>query len=96
MQRKYKPSVMTNDESHCYICGSSQRIEWHHIFPSGLRKKSTEYGMVVPLCRDCHQGPHGVHSDITKMNWLRAKAQERFEEVYPDEDFLKVFKRNWK
>lgn len=93
---KYPPSIMTDDMHHCYLCGSPLNIEWHHIYPSGLRKKSTEYGMVVPLCRDCHQGKNGVHNNIERMNRLRAEGQIRFEERYPDESFLQVFKRNWK
>lgn len=93
---KYPPSIMTDDMHHCYLCGSPRDIEIHHIYPSGLRRKSTEYGMVVPLCRDCHQGPHGVHNNIERMNKLRAEGQVRFEERYPNESFLQVFKRNWK
>jgi hypothetical protein len=51
--------------------------------------------MVVPLCRSCHQGPHGVHNDVAKLNKLKAMGQEAFEKYYA-ESFLKVFHRNWK
>lgn len=95
MERKIK-SIMADDLSKCYLCGSRERIEIHHVFPSGLRKRSTEYGLVVPLCRECHQGKDGVHSNRKKMDYLKGKAQERFEEVYPELDFLKIFHRNWK
>ncbi|MBR2680840.1 MAG: hypothetical protein IKE23_08845 [Exiguobacterium sp.] len=89
-------TIMTTDYHHCFLCGSPEHIEWHHIYPSGLRKKSTEYGMVVPLCRSCHQGPHGVHSNVEKLNKLKALGQEMFERKYPTESFLRVFHRNWR
>ena len=95
-KNKYPPSIITDDMSHCYLCGSPRWIEIHHIFPSGLRKKSTEYGMVVPLCHDCHQGPNGVHANRQKMDYIKRVAQEKFEEAHPDLDFLKIFHRSYK
>ena len=95
MFRKYPPSIITNDMSKCYLCGATRNIEIHHIFPSGLRKKSTQYGLVVPLCHNCHQGTNGVHQSRKKMDYLKKIAQEKWMAKYPDKDWLKEFHRNY-
>ena len=41
------------DEQRCFLCGrngTGDTLEWHHVFPGSLRKKSEKYGLVVPLC----------------------------------------------
>lgn len=41
----------------------------HHIFPgTGNRKICDDYGVVVPLCCDCHTGRYGYHN-------LKSKAR---------------------
>ena len=89
-------SIMTNNFSKCYMCGSYHWIEIHHIFGGANRNKSTEYGLVVPLCHYCHnEPPNGVHHNKKRMDWLRGEGQKKFEETYPDLDFLKVFGKNY-
>lgn len=93
---RFPSSIMTNDMHTCFLCGSQCRIEIHHIFSGPFRKKSTKYGLVVPLCYDCHQGTNGVHFNRQRMDDLRRRGQIRFEEVYPQLDFLSLFGRNYK
>lgn len=88
-------SIITKDLTKCYLCGSYQRIEIHHIYSGCYRKKSTQYGLVVPLCYNCHQGTNGVHFNRLKMDKLRAIGQKAFEREYPDLDFVKIFGRNY-
>lgn len=92
---KRTKSIMTNDMTKCFLCGSPKNIEIHHIYSGAFRKKSTKYGMVVPLCHECHQGTNGVHYNREKMEKLRALGQRKFQEVYPNIDFLKTFGRNY-
>ena len=73
-------SIITSVMNRCYLCGSYQRIEIHHIYSNCYRKKSTKYGLVVPLCYECHQGINGVHHNRQKMDYLRAIGQAKFEE----------------
>ena len=89
-------NIITTCMNRCYLCGSYQRIEIHHIYSNAFRKKSTRYGLVVPLCYNCHQGTNGVHFNREKMDYLRKLGQIRFEEVYPDLDFIKIFGRDYK
>lgn len=68
----------------------------HHIFGGANRKKSEQYGLVVCLCHHCHnEPPNGVHHNKEQMDWLRAEGQKRFEEEYPELDFLKLFGKNY-
>ena len=88
-------SIMTKNMEVCFLCGSRKCTEIHHIYSGPFRKKSTKYGMVVPLCYECHRGTNGVHSNRAKMDKLRALGQRKFQEVYPNIDFLKTFGRNY-
>jgi 5-methylcytosine-specific restriction endonuclease McrA len=91
----YAKSIICEDMTTCYLCGSSYYIEIHHVFSGFNRSKSTKYGLVVPLCRNCHRGDEGVHSNYSKMKYLRKIGQQKFEEKYPDLDFIKIFGRNY-
>ena len=85
-----------SEEEKCYMCGSTRWLECHHLFGGANRKKSTKYGLVVYLCRWCHnEPPNGVHHNKERMDWLRAEGQKRFEAEHPELDFLKVFGKNY-
>lgn len=92
---KYKVSIIDMGVKKCYLCGSTHSLCVHHVFGGSTRKKSTEYGLVVYLCRDCHTGTNGVHNNHEKMLYLKKKGQEAFEKEYPNLDFLKIFHRNY-
>ncbi len=89
-------SIISN-RKRCFICGSVQWLEVHHIMGGyANRKLSEQYGLMVYLCHYCHnEPPNGVHHNKEKMDWLRAEGQKRFEEEYPELDFLKVFGKNY-
>lgn len=70
-------------------------MEIHHIIGGAFRNKSTKYGLVVALCRECHTGQNGVHLNREKMDFLRREAQLAFEKEHPDLDWLKIFGRNY-
>lgn len=98
-------SVMTDDFNHCFICGKygklkdvpiELKLDLHEIFFAANREKSKRYGLVVPLCHErCHQGSKGVHFNRELDLELKRRGQEVFERLYPGEDFLKVFGRNY-
>jgi len=90
-------SILTDDFESCMICDSYHWIECHHIMPASNKKKSEKYGLIAPLCHDCHnEPPNGVHHNRENDRRLRAKAQIAFETHYPDEDWLRIFGRNFK
>ena len=96
MRTGYKESIIDPDLTRCHVCGSRRNLEIHHVMNGPDRKKSTQYGLVVALCANCHQGPGGVHRNRNLENALKAEAQEAFEREYPELDWMKLFHRNWR
>ena len=89
-------SVFTDDMDHCYFTGIAP-VERHHIFGGSNRKRSEEYGYVIPLAPQLH--PNGVHATEdakTVDEVLKRMAQEHFEEHHGDrEDFRKLFGKSF-
>ena len=94
---KKRVSILTDDMESCYACGSQWNIEIHEIFFGSQRDKSIKYGLVVPLCMECHKGTYGVHGSRGKMlnTSLKENGQMAFEKKFPELDFLKIFGRNY-
>ena len=76
----------------CYICGSSQGIQTHHMLHGYMRKAADKYGLTVPLCYKCHTllHDHGLHDKE-----LQQEAQRRFEAEYSHEEFMAIFGKNF-
>lgn len=81
---------------YCHLCHEWKRLEVHHVFGGCYRKKSEKYGMVVAMCRDCHDKLHFAPDSAKRMKELRAKYQTIFERRYPDLVFRDIFGRNWR
>lgn len=90
MAKKWK-SIITNDFDHCYICGQPA-TDVHHIFNAANKKKSEKYGLLMPLCFNCH---YEIHNVPGKMNSTKEFGQRIFEQYYPELDFLEIFKKNY-
>lgn len=98
-------SIITDKMDRCIVCGRRvytdtddlfRRRHLHEIFGgTGRRELSKYYGLVVPLCYECHEGDNGVHKNRVYDIALKEEGQKAFEEHYPDEDFLEVFGRNY-
>lgn len=85
-------------EKKCWLCGSTLDLHRHHVFGgSANRAKSEKYGLTVYLCAPHHNmSSAGVHFDKTFDAQLKAWAQEKFEEIYGHETFMKIFRRNYR
>lgn len=93
---------MKNSERVCFLCGrhgsSYSQIEIHHIFGGAYRKKSTKYGLVVPLCHYCHnEPPNGAHHNKHTMLMLHQYGQKKamLENDWSVQDFIREFGRNY-
>lgn len=51
----------------CQLCGISGGTTVHHIREGQGMSQRAGHFLTVALCRDCHQGPMGVHGDKTML-----------------------------
>lgn len=87
-----RKSLFTDNLDYCIIC-KRKREHLHEVFPGRNRRNSMKYNLVLPLCSTHHQL---IHTDINMMTHYKKKGQAMFEEAYPDLDFVKIFKKNYK
>lgn len=88
-------SILQEDTNYCFVCGRYGTEIHHCIYGNANRKLSERYGLVVGLCYNHHRGNQGVHFNKELDMKLKAYAQEKFIERYPDEDFLTLFGKNY-
>lgn len=87
---------MLQENKCCFLCGSTQSLERHHIFGGANRKNSEKYGLVVYLCHWCHnEPPNGVHHNINTNNLLKRYGQKVFENGHSHEEFMRIFGKNY-
>lgn len=88
-------SIITDSVDTCFICGSYGKLDCHHVMNKADRKNSTKYGLVVPLCRECHIGNNGVHMNRERNDALKRIAQTKFEQKYSHDEWMSIFGRNY-
>ena len=82
-----RASILT-ESNKCCKCPSKTDLTWHEVFRGRNRANSMKYG----LCLNCHE----KYQEDTEFNdYWHQQAQLKFNEVYPDLDFLEIFKRNY-
>ena len=86
-----------NNEKQCLICGSTYNVHKHHIYGgTANRKLSEEYGCWCYLCARHHNmSEFGVHYSKALDLKLKQFTQQKFNENYPDLDFMKIFGKNY-
>lgn len=89
-------SIVSN-ERQCLICETPLYLHKHHIFfGMGKRQLSEQYGCWCYLCpRHHNMSNEGVHFNTNLDRKLKRYTQKRFNEAYPDLDFLKIFGKNY-
>ena len=85
-------SIITDNLKVCYICQKRKKDDLNEVFEGSNRQMSMKYGLVIPVCRQCH-----IKYDLNKE--LRQKyqreAQKKFEEKYGRDLFMQEFKKNY-
>lgn len=95
MGKAKKQSILASDMEHCMLCGAPNP-HIHHVCFGPNRKWSEKYKLTVPLCAMHHNMSNaGVHFDKTLDTALKIMAQRKFEEVYPELNFLEIFGKNY-
>ncbi len=98
-------SIMHQKDGTCYLCmllngdyDDHKVTEEHHaVYGTANRSRAEHWGLKVYLCVDHHRtGKEAVHRNYKIARLLQQKAQEVFERVYPELDFLAEFGRSYK
>lgn len=86
-------SIITNDLKHCYICTEKglkniKKDDLHEVYGGSNRKRSIENGLVVPLCRKCHQ-------DEEILQFLKRFVQLEYEETHTRDEFITLIGKSY-
>ena len=84
-------SILTKDLEHCYIC-EHKKEDLHELVGGKNRQVSMKYGLVIPLCRKCHEKIENDES--LKKKWHKV-AQKEFKNYYKSENFVQIFGKNY-
>lgn len=89
---KNRFSILYPDLNKCCICGSSKSVEINEIFEGSYRSLSIKYGMITPFCQLHH---NAFHNDRLMNLYYKAMFQKEFEKTHSQEEFIKIFKKNY-
>lgn len=81
-------SILTDNMQICYICNKARKDDLHEIFEGSNRQNSMKYGLVIPICRKCHD-LWKIDKELKKR--VREEAKQKFYKLYSKEKFLEVF-----
>lgn len=91
---KNRYSILVSDLSKCAIDGcNNKNVKLHEVYYGKNRQNSMKYGLVIPLCVENHHtlGKEAIHNSKQLNEHWRKLARKKFEEVYPDLDFVSIF-----
>ena len=88
-----RDSIITDVTEFCIICGRP-KWEFHHLcFGHGGKPLSDEDGLVIPVCRECHEL---IHSDARIGTMSKMMGQLAWEGKYGDrEQFRKRYGKSF-
>lgn len=81
-----------HDGKSCIICNSDYELTWHEIYRGKNRPNSMIYGLCIRLCYYCHDK---YQENKSFNDYWHKKGQIKFEEVYPDLNFVSIFHRDY-
>lgn len=90
-------SIITKNLEHCYICYKKgmkniPKDDLHELLEGKNRQVSMKYGLVIPICRKCH---NLVTNDKTLQDKLHKVAQKEFKKHYKTENFIQIFGQSY-
>ena len=93
---KNRFSIFTKKLENCYICSCNGKItkkeDLHEIFEGRNRMTSIKYGLVIPVCRSCH---NKLTDDQKLIDEWHKKGQKQFKKFYKSENFIQIFGKNY-
>ena len=91
-------SIITNNLNNCIICGRTKEALHEVFFGTANRKKSIQYGLVIPLCNYHHNmSDEGIHFNRNLDLSYKKIAEKRWLEHYnkTKEEFIQEFGKNY-
>ena len=88
---KNRFSIITKNLNKCYIC-RAKKDDLHEVFAGRNRQNSMKYGLVIPVCRNCHEM---IPKNKTLNENLHKVGQKAFEKHYKTENFIQIFGKNY-
>lgn len=85
-------SIITKDLSKCYICKKKKKQDLHEIFGGRNRQVSMKFGLVIPVCRKCHDE---IERNKELNDDLHKEGQKAFKKHYKGINFIDVFKKSY-
>lgn len=85
-------SILTDNLKICYICNKKKKDDLHEIFGGTNRQKSMQWGLVIPICRECHTK---WDTDKSLRRMIQQKAKEEFIKRNTKEKFREEFGKNY-
>lgn len=85
-------SILTNNLKLCYICNKKKKEDLHEIFGGSNRQKSMQWGLVIPVCRECHD-KWDISEELRRQ--IQQKAKEEFIKRNTKEKFREEFGKNY-
>lgn len=91
--RLYSPA---NSPRTCFECGTTYRMQEHHLFGGPCRKLSDREGLTIDLCVNDHLfDKRSIHNDPMLMKKWHQIGQKVYEEAYGKGSFIEVFRKNY-
>lgn len=81
-------------EDLCIVCGAAW-AQTHEIFPGKNRQLSMKYKMQVRLCERHHTGDESIERHPELVKKLQKEYQQKFEDQYGHEEFMRIFGKNY-
>lgn len=91
-REKERYSILYRDLSKCAVCGS-KRSDLHEVFEGSYRQASIKYGMVIPVCRLCHQK---MHQSKTFAMYYKIQFEKEFLKTHTLDEWLDIFKIDYR
>ncbi len=89
---KNRFSIIYDNLDSCCVCGSTYQISKNEIFEGRNRNNSMIYGMVAPMCPECHSK---FHNDRSLSLLYKKMFEEKFIEDHTIEEFIEIFHINY-
>lgn len=88
---KERVSIFTSDLKSCWKCKRTSKqikIDLHEVYGGSNRIRSIKNGLVVPLCRECHEREELIAE-------IRKECQEIYERDHTRDDFIKLIGKSY-